>query len=59
MEAALTGICDVLFVCFLRSAVWLSSLPGVRSCGGRHGPGSGSGLCCSFQFFVFRFLLQT
>ena len=29
---------------FLLPAVWLSSLPGVRSCCGRHGPGSRLGL---------------
>ena len=55
MEAALTGISGMLFVGFLLSVVWLSSLRGVRSCGGRHGLGSRSqGL---FGLFVFRFLL--
>ena len=36
MEAALTGISGMLFVCFLLSVVWMSSLRGIRSCGGRH-----------------------
>ena len=55
MEHALAGVCRVLVVCFLLSAAWLSSLPGVRSYGGRHGPGSGLGLLglfvlgCCFQ----------
>ena len=44
MEAALAGIRGVLFVCFMLSTVWLSSLPGIRCCGGRHGPGSRLGL---------------
>ena len=52
MEAALTGVRGVLSVCFLLSDVWLSNLPGVRSCGGRHGPGSPSGL---FVLFVSGF----
>ena len=54
MEAALTGISGMLFVCFLLSVVWLSSLRGIRSCGGRHGLGSRLGL---LGLFVFRFLL--
>ena len=54
MEAALTGISDVLFVYFLLSVLWLSSLRGVRSCGGRHGLGSRLGLR---RPFVFGFLL--
>ena len=53
MEAALTGISGMLFVCFLLSVVWLSSLRGIRSCGGRHGLGSRLGL---LGLFVFRFL---
>ena len=53
MEAALTGISGVLFVCFLLSVVWLSSLRGIRSRGGRHGLGSRLGL----GLFVFRVLL--
>ena len=44
MEAALTGISDMVFVCFLLSVVWLSSLRGIRSCGGRHGLSSRLGL---------------
>ena len=54
MEAALTGISGMLFVCFLFSVVWLSSLRGIRSCGGSHGLGSRLGL---LGLFVFRFLL--
>ena len=54
MEAALTGISGVLFVCFLLSVVWLSSLRGIRSRGGRHGLGSRLGL---LWLFVFRVLL--
>ena len=53
MEAALTGISG-MFVCFLLSVVWLSSLRGIRSCGGRHGLGSRLGL---LGLFVFKFLL--
>ena len=52
MEAALTGISGILFVCFLLSVVWLSSLRGIRSCGSRHGLGSRLGL---LGLFVFRF----
>ena len=52
MEAALTGISGMLFVCFLLSVVWVSSLRGIRSCGGRHGLGSRLGL---LGLFVFRF----
>ena len=39
MEAALTGISGMLFVCFLLSVVWLStnSLRGIRRGGDRHG----------------------
>ena len=54
MEPALTGISGMLLVCFLLSVVWLSSLRGIRSCGGRHGLGPRSGL---LGLFVFRFLL--
>ena len=54
MEAAMTGISGILFVCFLLSVVWLSSLRGIRSCGGRHGLGSRLGL---LGLFVFMFLL--
>ena len=39
---------------FLLSVVRLSSLRGIRSCGGRHGLGSLLGL---LGLFVFRFLL--
>ena len=53
-EAALTGISGMLFVCFLLSVLWLSSLRGIRSCGGRHGLGFRLGL---LGLFVFRFLL--
>ena len=35
----LTGISSMLFVLFLLSVLWLSSLRGVRSCGGRLGLG--------------------
>ena len=52
MEAALAGTRGVLVVCFLLSAVWLSSLPGVRRCGGRHGPGSRLGLLGLFVLGV-------
>jgi len=45
---AFTGVRGVLPVCFLLSDVWLSSLPGVGSCGGRHSPGSRSGLLVLF-----------
>ena len=48
MEIAFTGVRGVLPVCFLLSDVWLSSLPGVGSCGGRHSPGSRSGLLVLF-----------
>ena len=34
MEASLTGLSGMLFVCFLLSVLWLSSLRGVRGCGG-------------------------
>ena len=54
MEAALTGISGMMFVYFLLSVVWLSSLRGVRSCSGRHGLGSRLGL---LGLFVFSFLL--
>ena len=54
MESALTGISGMLFVCFLLSVLWLCSLRGIRSCGGRHGLGSRLGL---LGLFVFRFLL--
>ena len=54
IEAALTGISGMLFVYFLLSVVWLSSLRGSRNCGGRHGLGSRLGL---LGLFVFRFLL--
>ena len=52
MEAALTGISGMLFVYFLLSVLWLSSLRGVRSCGDRHGLGSRLGL---LGLFVTRF----
>ena len=59
MEAALTGIRGTLFVCFLLSVVWLSSLRGVRRYGGRHGPGSRLGLLELFVLgFCFRFWLN-
>ena len=54
MEVALTGISGMLIVCFMLSVIWLSSLRGIRSCGGRHGLGSRLGL---LGLFVFRFLL--
>ena len=54
IEAALTAISDMLFVCFLLSVVWLSSLRGIHSCGGRHGLGFRLGL---LGLFVFMFLL--
>ena len=54
MEAALTGISGMLFACFLLSVVWLFSLRGIRSCGGRLGLGSRLDL---LGLFVFRFLL--
>ena len=54
MGAALTGISGMLFVCFLLSVVWLSSLRGIRSCGGRHGLDSRLGL---LGLFVYSFLL--
>ena len=53
MEAALTGNSGMLFVCFC-SVVWLSSLRGIRSYGGRHGLGSRLGV---LGLFVLRFLL--
>ena len=53
MEAALTGMSDMLFVWFLFSFLWLSSLRGVHGCGGRHGLGSRLGL---LGLFVFSFL---
>ena len=48
MEAALTGICGVLFVCVLFSAVWLFSLPVVCRCDCCHCPGSHLGLLWLF-----------
>ena len=54
MEDALTGISGTLFVCFLLSVVWLSSLQDIRSSGGSHGLGSHLGL---LGLFAFRFLL--
>ena len=54
MEVALTGISGVLFVCFLLSVVWLSSLRGVRSGGGRPGLGSRYGL---LGLIIFSLLL--
>ena len=51
MEATLTGISGMLCLCFLLSVVWLSSLRGIYSCGGRHGLGSRLG--CSFSGFCF------
>ena len=59
MEAALTGISGMMFVYFLLSVVWLSSLRGVRSCGGGHGLVSRLGLrgLFVFSFFAFRFCL--
>ena len=44
MEVAFTGVRGVLPVCFLLSDVWLF----VGSCGGRHSPGSRSGLLVLF-----------
>ena len=54
MEAALTGISGMLFVRFLLFFVWLSSLRGICSCGGRHGLVSRLGL---LGLFVFSFFL--
>ena len=54
MEVALTGVSGMLLVYFLLSVLWLSSLRGARSCGGRHGLGYHSGL---LGLFVFSFLL--
>ena len=54
IEAVLTGISGMLFVNFMLSLLWLSSLRGVRSCGGHRGLGSRLGLV---ELFVFRFLL--
>ena len=51
MEAALTGISGMMFVCFLLSVL---CLPSVRSCGGRHGLGSRLDL---LGLFVISFLL--
>ena len=56
MEAALTDISGMLIVCFQLSVVWLSSLQGIRSCGGRHMHGLGSRLGLR-GLFVYRFLL--
>ena len=53
METALTGISG-MFVYFLFSVLWLSSLRGARSGGGRHGLGSRLGL---LGLFVFSFLV--
>ena len=53
MGAALTRISGMSFVYFLVSVLWLSSLRGIRSCGGRHGLGSRLGL---LGLFVFSFL---
>ena len=47
---ALAGISGMLFVRFMLSVLWLSSLRGVRSCGGRYGLGSRLGL---LRLFVF------
>ena len=52
--SGIDGVRAVLMFGFLLSDVWLSSLPGVRSCGDRHGPVSGLsllglfvlGFCC-------------
>ena len=51
MEAALTAISGRLLAYFLLSVPWVSSLRGVRSCGGRHGLGSRLVL---LGVFVFR-----
>ena len=53
MEAALTAINGMMFVCFLLSVVWLSSLRGIRSCVGHHALGSRLGL---LGLLVFSFL---
>ena len=58
LEVVLTGIRGMLFVCFLLSFVWLSTLRGVLSCGA-HGPGSRLGLLGLFILgFVLRSLLK-
>ena len=49
-----SGISAMLFVCFVLSVLWLSSLRGVRSCCGHHEFGSRSGL---LGLFVFSFCL--
>ena len=54
MEAVLTGISGMLFANIMLSVLWLSSLRGVRSCGGHYGLGSRFGL---LGLFAFRFLL--
>ena len=54
MEAALIGYQRQLFVYFLLSVLSLSSLRGVRSCGGRLGLGSRLDL---LGLFVISFLL--
>ena len=52
MEAVLTGISRMLLTKFLLSVLWLSSLWGVRSCGGHRGLDSRLRLR---WFFVLRF----
>ena len=52
--SCMTGISGMLFVNFCSLSSGLSSLRGVRSCGGHRGLGSRLGL---LELFVFRFLL--
>ena len=47
---ALAGISGMLFVRFMLSVLWLSSLRGVRSCAGRHRLGSRLDLLGVFVF---------
>ena len=59
MEAVLTGISGMLFVNFLLSVIWLSSLRGFRRCGGHRGLGSRFGLLGLFVSAVcFKVLIK-
>ena len=56
-EPALTGI-SVMFVYYLLAVFWLSSVRGVRGCGGRHDLGFRVGMLglFGFTFLLLRFV---
>ena len=58
VEAVLTGVSDMLSLNFLLSVVWLSCLPGVRSCGGHRGLGCRFWACFQAVRFCFFFVVR-